>query len=111
MPFTLVDEFPAHPRSNGTCFTCHTARRPKDRLVDLGVTTDEIVDLDGNIHGFTQPTICESCILELATMMGCIAPNKVQELGARLISAEDERDRLRTKLNQLAADFLEDVTT
>jgi hypothetical protein len=44
-------------------------------------------------------------------MMGCIAPNKVGELGARLMAAEDERDRLRTKLNQLAADFLEDVTT
>ena len=110
MAFTLVDEFPAHPRSNGTCFTCHAARRPKDRLVDLGVTTNEIVDLDDNIHGFTQPTICESCILELATMMGCISPEKTAELGARLIAAEDERDMLRRKFNEHAAALLEDVT-
>lgn len=110
MPFTLIDEFPEYPRGRGVCFTCHAARRPNERVVDLGVTTDEIVDLDGNIHGFTQPAICESCILELATMMGCISPEKTAELGIRLIAAEDERDRLRNKLNQLAADFLEDVT-
>lgn len=111
MPFTQIDEFPAYPRGDGTCFTCRAARRPGERVVDLGRITDEILDLDGNTHGFTQPAICESCILELATMMGCIAPKKVTELGARLMAAEDERDRLRSKLNQLAADFLEDVTS
>lgn len=110
MPFTLIDEFPEYPRGNGTCFTCRAARRPSERVVDLGVTTDEIHDLDGNVHGFTQPAICEACILELATMMGCISPKKTAELGARLMAAEDEANLLRRKFNEYAATLLEDVT-
>lgn len=110
MPFMFRDEYPDYPRSDGVCFTCRASHRPNERLIDLGVNYDEVTDLDGDVHMFKQATICETCVLELATMVGCIAPQKVQELGARLMAAEDERDRLRSKLNQLAADFLEDVT-
>lgn len=110
MGLTIIPEYPDYPRSDGTCFICRASRRPNERVVDLGVTYDHVEDLSGNIHMFKIAAVCESCILELATLMGCIAPKKVTELGERLMSAEDERDRLRDKLNRLATDFLEDVT-
>lgn len=110
MGLTIIPEYPDYPRSDGTCFICHASRRPKERVVDLGVTYDHVEDLSGNVHMFKIAAVCEACILELAALMGCIAPDKTRELGTRLMAAEDERDRLRNKLNQLASDFLEEAT-
>lgn len=91
----LTDEYPynaASPTHQPGCFVCGTPKRtegPEARhatgelLVDLGVSTDEVQELSGEVHSFKQCIICESCIREIASLIGCATP----EDSARLLSA------------------------
>lgn len=95
MAFTFINEFPPHPLSDGTCFTCRASRRPHDRVVDLGRTYDHIEDLDGNVHSFKAAAMCESCITELAHMIGCLPADRTELLTL-------ERDQLAVQVAELS---------
>ena len=90
-PF-IVDEYPPDALSAVTpgvgCYTCGSPKRltgPAVRhahgelLISLGVRADVIEDASG-IHGFTQPVICEECIIGMAALVGCLHPDRTETL-------------------------------
>lgn len=99
MAFQLINEYPAYPLSDGTCFTCRASRRPNERVVDLGRTYDHVEDLDGNVHSMKAAAICESCVLELAHMFGCASQARTEQLVTDLNAAQHEVGVLRNKLD------------
>lgn len=97
MAFTIVPEYDDKTFGGG-CFTCGAPRRNQsfreggELLIDLGPLVDTVEDLDGNIHGFKKPIICETCIRELAAMVGCVTPDRIER---------DNIDHLRHENKQL----------
>ena len=82
MAFTVVDEFDDKAFGGG-CFGCGSPRRNQEyrpqgeMLVDLGPLVDCVEDLDGNLHGFKKPILCETCIRELTTLIGGLVPEQI----------------------------------
>ena len=111
MAFTVVDEYPAHAFGGG-CFACASPRRNDkyrptgEMLVDLGPLVDTVTDLDGNIHGFKVPILCETCIRELTAMTGGITPEQIDRDNldhwkARAVAAEKDAAQLRSVLDRV----------
>lgn len=84
MPFMLVDEYPLGTAGNA-CFTCHVQKQtPETRLIDLGVSTDGIVEIDGSREireGFA--VICENCVKELTEMLGWTTDDAARKIAYR----------------------------
>lgn len=84
MSFTVIDEYPgnaASPTGSPGCFTCGAPKRhPHEFLIDLGTDTDQVKDLDGEVHGFKRPILCENCVRELITLIGGMEPEKAARL-------------------------------
>lgn len=84
----LTDEYPhnaASPTNQPGCFICGTPKRtsgPEARhpggelLVNLGVSTDEVQELSGEVHSYKVAVICESCVREVAALIGCADPER-----------------------------------
>ena len=111
MAFTVVDEYPAHTFGGG-CFSCMSPRRNDkyrptgEMLVDLGPLVDTVQDLDGTIHGFKVPIICETCIRELTALIGGITPEQIDRDNidhwkARAMVAEKDAEQLRKVLERV----------
>lgn len=100
--FVFVNEYPinaAGPEALHGCFICHAPKRnAEERLVDLGVVTDEIHNLDGEVYGFKKVVICENCVLELADMFGCLLPRPAERLAnshaAQAVTIEQQANEL-----------------
>lgn len=81
----LCDEYPPSARFS-TCFVCGASKRPGERLIDTGIH----IDMEGLL------VVCESCVAEMATMMGYktdIATHKMEAEIANLRGKLAERDR------------------
>lgn len=88
----LTDEYPynsASPTHQPGCFVCGApkrttgteARHPNgEYLVDLGVSTDEVQELSGEVHSHKSAIICESCVREIASLVGCVTPEHAAHL-------------------------------
>lgn len=118
-----VDEYPsnaASPTDQPGCFTCGSpkrttgpeAKRPGgEYLFDLGVQTDEVRELSGFTHAFKVCVLCESCVLELAALAGCLPPDRSDQLlqanismSARLQEYDEQAaqwDKLRDQINKV----------
>lgn len=119
----LTDEYPynsASPTHQPGCFVCGAPKRiegPEARhpngelLVDLGVSTDEVQELGGEVHSFKQCVICESCVREIASLVGCATPEHASRLAsenvtltARIIELEriaDDYAKMRDALGKV----------
>lgn len=113
----LIAEYPHNTKRHG-CLHCGAPRRPDERLYQFDQLVDEIIDLDGNTHAGSVAVVCEACIIEIATVMGCLSPDKarrlqglVDDLNRRLTDAEAQlstrRDLNKTlnRLTELAGDL------
>ena len=104
MAFTVVHEYDDKTFGGG-CFTCGAPRRNQsfrpggEMLIDLGPLVDTVEDLDGNLHGFKKPIICETCLRELAAMVGCITPTQIDRDNIDHLKAENAR--LSKRVNEL----------
>lgn len=81
--YLIVDEYPinaACPRGLTGCFICGAPRRPEDILVNLGVVTDEVIGLDGDVYGSKIPVMCSVCIEELGALIGMMPAIKANQL-------------------------------
>ena len=115
MAFTIVDEFDDKAFGGG-CFGCGSPRRNEEyratgeMLVDLGSLVDCVEDLDGNLHGFKKPILCETCIRELTTLIGGLTPDQIEkdtlaDWKARAVAAEarvKDLEALVTMVKELA---------
>lgn len=111
MAFTVVAEYDDKTFGGG-CFTCGAPRRNQafreggEMLVDLGPLVDTVEDLDGNLHGFKKPIICETCIRELTALIGGITPDKIERDNVdhwktRAIQAEKDAKDLRDLIRKM----------
>jgi hypothetical protein len=104
MAFTVTHEYDDKTFGGG-CFTCGAPRRNQqfrpggEMLIDLGPLVDTVEDLDGNLHGFKKPIICETCVRELAVMVGCITPTQVERDNIDHLKVENSR--LTKRVNEL----------
>lgn len=81
--YLIVDEYPinaASARGLIGCFICGAPKRPEDILVNLGVATDEIIGLDGDVYGSKIPVMCSVCIEELGMLIGMLPAIKASQL-------------------------------
>lgn len=120
MPFMLVDEYPPGTRANG-CLTCGCQRRTVaawrdggERIIDLGVEVDSTVDMNGYpIMADTHGLICETCVQELASMIGYVPEGygPYHNVVIHVKQLEDEVSHLRATITALRAaqDFLGEV--
>lgn len=102
--FLIVDEYPinaACPRGLVGCFICGAPRRPEDILVNLGVVTDEIIGLDGDVYGSKVPVMCSVCIEELGTLLGMLPAIRAAQLLQANRNMGETIERLMTQI----ADF------
>jgi hypothetical protein len=111
MAFSFVHEYDAQT-FGGACFSCGAPRRNTlynptgERLIDLGPIVDTVMDLEGNIHGFKKPVICETCVRELTVMIGGtvadqIDRDNIEHWKARALSAEKEMTRLTNLFSRI----------
>lgn len=113
----LIDEYPWNAKRNG-CLHCGSPRRPGEALYQFDQLVDEIIDLDGNTHAGSVAVICETCMVELGTIAGCLTPvqaralqGQVNDLVARLKNAEETAGSRREigkqlhRLQELAGDL------
>lgn len=102
MGFELIPDFPGPPHGTATCFTCHKPRYDShEKIIDLGVITDEVQDLDGNLHGYTKPAMCESCVNALIALVGGYDPKTAQRLRDTVMAAEGRAEQYRLELEKL----------
>lgn len=113
MPFMLIAEFPEGTRGNA-CLTCQVQRRPNDRLIDLNVEVDSTVDMNGYpVMMDTHGIICETCVQELASMIGYVPEGygPYHNVVMHVKQLEEENSHLRGTITALRAaqDFLGEV--
>jgi hypothetical protein len=115
MAFTVVGEYDDKAFGGG-CFTCWAPRRNQsfrpsgEVLIDLGPLVDTVEDLDGNLHGFKKPVICETCVRELATMVGCITPTQIERDNIDHLQVENKRLTKRVSELEEVMDRFREVT-
>jgi hypothetical protein len=90
--FQHINEYPwnaASPGGGPGCFTCGAPNRTTgpqayhdggELIVELGVETDVVQELDGTAHSLKVCALCETCIRELASMIGCDTPEEHDRL-------------------------------
>lgn len=106
MAFGFIDEYPA-VITDGVCFTCYAPRRDNERLINTDRIYDVVEDGEGTVHYYKVAVICETCVQEMADLIGCWSKRKARMLENRLCKAEDERDAYRNKIDELAAKLVE----
>lgn len=68
----LVPEYPVGTRHNG-CLSCQSPKRGSwEQLVMLDTWVDEIIDLDGNTYDAKRAVLCQTCITDMAHLVGII---------------------------------------
>lgn len=105
----LIPEYPTHTKRNG-CINCGSPKRLNtvngpEQLYAFDQVVDEIVDLDGNIHSAMSVVLCETCIIEIAHLVGCVTPSEARRLQGLVNEAEAKARRfeeaLRTRTDRL----------
>jgi hypothetical protein len=75
--FQLLPEFPPHTRGS-TCSACNCSRREYDRIIDPNIT----IEFEGHLM------LCETCVAEMARLIGFIDPAKATDLSEKLARAD-----------------------